>query len=65
MNIIPRLFVSYMRQTQRAAGIYRAFYLLKSERGVLVFHAFEKRTPKTPPREIELGRRKLREMLHE
>jgi phage-related protein len=45
------------------AGIYRAFYLLRSERGVLVFHAFAKRTQKTPPREIELGRRKLREML--
>jgi phage-related protein len=47
------------------AGIYRAFYLVKSARGVIVFHAFEKRSQKTPPHEIELGRRRLREMLHE
>jgi phage-related protein len=48
-----------------AAGIYRAFYVLKFEKGVIVFHAFEKRTRKTPAREIELGRKRLREMLHE
>jgi phage-related protein len=45
-----------------AAGIYRAFYVLESARGVIVFHAFEKRTQKTPQQEIELGRRRLREM---
>jgi phage-related protein len=45
-----------------AAGIYRAFYLQKSERGVMVFHAFEKRSAKTPRSEIELGRSRLREM---
>jgi phage-related protein len=45
-----------------AAGIYRAFYLMNSERGIIVFHAFEKRTQKTPLREIELGRKRLREM---
>lgn len=45
------------------AGVYRAFYLVKSQRGVLVFHAFEKRTQKTPTREIDRGRKRLREML--
>jgi phage-related protein len=45
-----------------AAGIYRAFYLLRSDRGVVVFHAFEKRTMKTPPHEIKLGRKRLQEM---
>lgn len=45
------------------AGIYRAFYLVKSHRGVLVFHAFNKRTQKTPAQEIEQGRKRLREML--
>jgi phage-related protein len=48
-----------------AAGIYRAFYLLQSVQGVLVFHAFEKRNQKTPPHEIVLGRRRLKEMLYE
>ena len=44
-------------------GSYRAFYLIKSERGILVFHAFEKRTQKTPRHEIERARKRLREML--
>jgi phage-related protein len=48
-----------------AAGIYRAFYLVKSARGVIVFHAFEKRTQQTPQREIDLGRKRLREMSDE
>jgi phage-related protein len=48
-----------------AAGIYRAFYVLKSARGVLVFHAFEKRTGKTPYHEINLGCKRLKEMLHD
>jgi phage-related protein len=45
-----------------ADGSSRAFYLAKSARGILVFHAFEKRTQKTPKREIDLARRRLREM---
>ncbi len=48
-----------------AAGIYRAFYLAKLSRGVLVFHAFEKRSQKTPKHEIELGQKRLREVLDE
>jgi phage-related protein len=48
-----------------AAGTYRAFYLLHSQRGLIVFHAFEKRTQKTPDRDIRLGRKRLQEMLYE
>lgn len=48
-----------------AAGIYRAFHLCHSRRGVLVFHAFEKKTQKTPLHEIKLGRRRLAEVLYE
>jgi phage-related protein len=44
------------------AGIYRAFYLIETLHGVIVFHAFEKRTKKTPPREIDLARKRLREV---
>jgi phage-related protein len=47
------------------AGIYRTFYYTKSARGVLIFHAFVKKTEKTPLREIELGRMRLGEMLNE
>jgi phage-related protein len=53
---------AYEIRVRDAAGIYRAFYVLESARGVIVFHAFEKRTQRTPPHEIELGRRRLREM---
>ena len=46
-----------------ANGIYRAFYLVKSARGVVVFHAFEKKTQKTPQHEIEIGVKRLKEMV--
>jgi phage-related protein len=46
-------------------GIYRAFYALKFGDAVWVFHAFEKKTAKTPGHEIEIGAKRLREMLHE
>ena len=46
-------------------GIYRAFYYTKAARGVLIFHAFIKKTQKTPLREIETGRKRLKEILHE
>ena len=45
------------------SGAYRAFYFAKLADAVLIFHAFEKKTAKTPPHEIELARKRLREML--
>jgi phage-related protein len=46
-------------------GIYRAFYYSRSPRGILVFHAFVKKTRATPLRELDLGKKRLRELLHE
>jgi phage-related protein len=46
-----------------ADGIFRVFYYLASPKGVLVFHAFIKKTQRTPPLEIELGRKRLKELL--
>ena len=46
-------------------GIYRVLYYTKDERGILLFHAFVKKSQKTPPLEIELGRRRLKELLDE
>ena len=46
-----------------ADGIYRAFYYTAAPQGVLVFHAFIKKTRRTPPLEIELGRKRLKELL--
>src|SRR5258706_8973793 len=45
-----------------AGGIQRVFYYLGSSKGILVFHAFVKKTQKTPQREIKLARKRLKEM---
>jgi phage-related protein len=47
------------------AGVYRAFYFTKVADAVLIFHAFVKKTAKTPPHEIDLAQKRLREMLYE
>ena len=44
-------------------GAYRAFYYTASAEGILVFHAFNKKTQRTPPLEIDLGRKRLKEFL--
>jgi len=46
-------------------GAYRTFFVLTSKFGVVVFHAFKKNTQKTPQKEIETGRKRLKEMLTE
>ncbi|MFI5098885.1 MAG: type II toxin-antitoxin system RelE/ParE family toxin [Candidatus Acidiferrales bacterium] len=47
------------------AGIYRVFYMAKSARGILVFHAFTKKSRATPERELALGQKRLKELLDE
>ena len=44
-------------------GSFRAFYYTASSRRVLVFHAFVKKTQRTPPLEIDLARKRLKELL--
>lgn len=44
-------------------AVVRVFYCLHRADAVLVFHAIRKRSRKTPRREIELARKRLREML--
>jgi phage-related protein len=46
-----------------SSGIQRVFYFVKSERAILVFHAFIKKTQQTPSSEIVIGRKRLKEML--
>lgn len=46
-----------------SSGIYRAFYLARFEDKVLIFHLFKKKTQKTPQKDIELGKKRLKEML--
>ena len=47
------------------SGAYRVFYYLRLTDSVLIFHAFAKKTRKTPTREIALARKRLKEMLDE
>lgn len=47
------------------AGIYRVFYVTKSPRGILVFHAFAKKSRNTPGHEMMIGRKRLKELLDE
>jgi phage-related protein len=46
-------------------GAYRIFYLARFKDKVVVFHAFKKKTQKTPVKEIETGRKRLRETIGE
>ena len=46
-------------------GIFRAFYFTKDERGILVFYAFVKKTQKTSSLDLELGRKRLKELQNE
>ena len=43
-------------------GQFRAFYFTTGTEGILVIHACVKKTPQTPPAEIQLGRKRLKEM---
>lgn len=47
------------------AGIYRVFCLVKAARGILVFHAFVKKSRATPEHELALGKKRLKELLDE
>ncbi len=55
---------AYELRVKDSDGIYRVFYYLKSADGILVFHAFTKKTQTTPQNEIETARKRLWEMLN-
>jgi len=46
-------------------GNFRVFYYTRSARGILVFHAFVKKNQATPKHEIELGKKRLKELVDE
>ncbi|MCC6328205.1 MAG: type II toxin-antitoxin system RelE/ParE family toxin [Acidobacteria bacterium] len=56
---------AYELRVKDADGIYRVFYYLKSAEGILVFHAFAKKTQTTPQNEIETAKRRLWEILNQ
>jgi phage-related protein len=46
-------------------GTVRVFYYVPQADAIIVFHAFQKKSQKTPSREIRLARRRLQELLNE
>jgi phage-related protein len=48
-----------------SAGIYRVFYYLKVKGKILIFHAFTKKTEKTPGNEISVAKERLKRLLEE
>ncbi|MEQ1884998.1 MAG: type II toxin-antitoxin system RelE/ParE family toxin [Bryobacteraceae bacterium] len=47
-----------------ADGIYRALYFTAFEAGVLVFHAFHKKTQQTPQQELALAKKRWKEAMN-
>ena len=52
-----------LRVRSKATAI-RVFYFVKLTEAIVVFHAFQKKTQKTPSRELAIGRQRLNEVLH-
>jgi len=48
---------------RNSAGIFRIFYYVKTPDAILIFHMFQKKTQKTPQKEIRIAQKRLRELL--
>lgn len=56
--------VSEIRISERM-GSFRTFFIAQSENGILIFHAFEKKTQSMPLQEIKTARLRLKVFLLE
>ena len=52
-------------RTRTGGQAHRVFYVAKFEEAIYVLHAFEKKTQKTAPRDVEMGRQRYKELLQE
>lgn len=46
----------------RTEGAYRIFYVARFDESIYVLHVFQKKTQKTPDRDLQLGRQRYDEM---
>jgi len=60
-NLTPNRCLYEMR-LKGAAGIARVFYRAIVERRIVMLHCFVKKTPWTPLKELEIARRRLKEV---
>lgn len=61
-SVSPGCFEIRLRSSD---GIYRVFYILKTDVGILIFHSFKKKTQKTAKEEIKTAKIRLQIMLEE
>jgi len=55
-----------VREVRVHTGLeHRVLYLAKFDEAVYVLHAFQKRSQRTPKRDLELTRQRLRELLRQ
>lgn len=52
-------------RVKTADGAVRLFYVARTERRFVILHGFIKKTAKTPQKELNLARKRLREVLAE
>lgn len=63
---IPALHQSaFELRIKDANGLYRVFYAFLDSDKILLPHAFTKKTQKTPKKEIDTAKQRLRRMIHE
>jgi phage-related protein len=48
-----------------AEGIARVFYCVASDRRIVFLHQFVKKSGKAPPKELEIARRRMKELKHD
>jgi phage-related protein len=62
---MPSIGASVCELRAQAGGAFRLIYVARLEHAVYVLHAFQKKTRKTARLDVELARRRLRNLLAE
>jgi phage-related protein len=55
----------YEIRVSEAGQAFRTLYVAKFEEAIYVLHAFEKKSQKTPKKDLELGKARYRELVRE
>jgi phage-related protein len=61
----PRLPLTFELRLKAAEGIARVFYCTVVDRRIIVLHQFVKKAVKTPPHELQIARRRMKDVSHD
>ena len=61
--MLPAVGIGVREIRVRTGREHRVIYIAKFAEGVCVLHAFEKKTRRTPKRDLELAKNRLREVI--